>query len=196
MDTYINLGERFLLDRKEKTLKDLEDGVIYTELEEIDLLLESLRNDKKFNRSMEKAIRDTWGLKTALELYQQNWKDNSWFIKTYRTEMREYKKQVQLSSSAGLVLFYIQDYIEYKTNRIVYKKGKSFTNNELLSLIKISENTLIDALNELEEKKFIKRIGNRRAREIYFNPYLATAGNIIDKEVIKMFDDYKTITPF
>lgn len=196
METYINLGKRFILNKKDRTLTDVEDGVIYTEAEEIDQLLEKIKNDKEFNRSMEKAIRDTWGLKTGLEIYQQNWKDNSWFIKIYRTEMREYKKQVQLSSSAGLVLFYMQDYIEYKTNRIANKRGKSFTNKELLTLIKISENTLIDVLNELEEKHFIKRIGNRRAREIYFNPYLATAGNIIDKEVIKMFDAYKAITPF
>lgn len=110
--------------------------------------------------------------------------------------MREYKKNVKLSPSAALLLFYLQDYIEYKTNRVANKKGKTFTNKELSKLIDISENPIIGALNELEEKFFIKRIGNRRAREIYFNPYLACAGNEISKDTLDMFKDYASITPY
>lgn len=196
MDTYINLGTRFKLDKQNKELIDTETGEILKDKDEVQALLEKLKQDKKFNRDMEKAIRDTWELQTELEQYWQGWKDDSWFIKTYRTEMREYKKQTQLTASAGLVLFYIQDYIEYKTNRIVNKKGESFTNKELKELVGISENTLLKSLNELEEKYFIKRIGKKRAREIYFNPYLATSGNEVDKKVVKMFDNYNPITPF
>ncbi len=196
METYINLGERFILDKKEKHLIDTETGQIYSEKEEIYKVLEQIKNDKQYNRTMEKAIREIWGLKTELEQYHLNWKSDSWFIKIYRTEMREYLKEISLSSYAGLVLFYIQNHIEYKTNRVVNKNNKSFTNKELIKLTKISENTLIDVLNELEEKLFIKKVGKRRAREIYFNPYLATAGNEVDKEVVKMFDDYKPITPY
>lgn len=196
MDTYINLGTRFRLNSHKRELIDMHTGEIHTEEEDIKKLLSQLKKDKEFNRSMEKAIRDTWELKTALELYQQKWKDDSWFIKIYRTEMREYKKLVKLSSSAGLLLFYIQDYIEYKTNRIVNKNSKSFTNKELAELAGISENTLIKALNELEDKQFIKRVGNKRAREFYFNPFLATSGNEVDKDIIKMFKNYEPITPF
>ena len=196
MDTYIRLGDKFKLDKKSKELIDIETGQIFRDEKEIIILLDSLRDDKEFNRGMEKSIRDTWDLKTALELYQLRWKDDSWFIKTYRTEMREYKKTTQLTSSAGLLLFYIQDYIEYKTNRIANKKHKSFTNSELSKLVNLSEKTIIKALNELEDKKFIKRIGKSRSREIYFNPYLASAGNEMDKILLNMFDDYKPITPY
>lgn len=196
MDTYIRLGERFQLDRDGKELIDMETGQIFKDESEIKLLLENFKDDKEFNRHMEKAIRETWGLKTALELYQQKWKDDSWFIKIYRTEMREYKKVTQLTPSAGLLLFYIQDYIEYKTNRIVNKKHKTFTNKELAKLVDLSEKTVIKALNELEEKKFIKRIGKSRSRQIYFNPYLASAGNEMDKILLNMFDDYNPITAY
>lgn len=196
MDTYINLGERFQLNRKTKELLDVSTGQIYKDENEVKLLLERLKDDKEFNRSMEKAIRDTWDLKTRLELYQQKWKDDSWFIKIYRTEMREYKKITPLTPSAGLLLFYIQDYIEYRTNRIVNNRSKSFTNRELAELVNLSEKTIIKSLTELEEKLFIKRIGKSRSRQIYFNPYLASAGNEMDKILLNMFNNYKPITPY
>lgn len=196
MDTYIRLSSRFYYDGKNKELIDMSTGEVHKEVKDIKKVLEILKDDKEFNRSVERQLRKDFGLPTSLEKYRHKWKDDSWFIKVYRTEMREYKKQIQLSPSAGLVLSYIQDYIEYKTNRVANKKGKSFTNKELIQIIKISENTLINALSELESKYFIIRIGNKRAREIYFNPYLATSGNEIEKEVLKMFEDYDPITPF
>lgn len=196
METYIGLNSRFELDAKNRSLIDLEDGVIYTEKEEVEELLKQISDDKEFNRSMEKTIRETWGLKTGSELYEYNWKRDSWFVKIYRTEMREYKERTHLSPSAGLVLVYMLDYIEYQSNRITKKNGKSFTNKELIELVKISENTLVGALNELEEKHFIKRVGNRRAREIYFNPYLATSGIEVEKKTIGMFEGYVRTTSF
>lgn len=193
MDTYINLGTKFKLDKYNRELVNLKTGEVYRSLDDVKHILGRIKYDKEFNRSMERAIRETWGIKTELETYHQKWKSDSWFVKIYRTEMREYKEKIKLSHSAGLVLLYIQDYIEYKTNRIINKNGKPFTNKELASLIGINKNTVADVLNELEHKKFIKRIGNRRAREIYFNPYLATAGNEIDKDTVKMFNSYEPV---
>lgn len=190
------LNERFKWDKKQKELIDTQTGEIYSTLDQIKEWLSKVDIEKQLDNALIKDIKDTYGVKTALQLYQLQWKDDSWFIKIYRTEMREYKKHTKLSSSAGLVLFYLQEYIEYKTNRITNKNGAAFTNKELIKLVNISENTLLKALNELEEKKFIKRIGSKRAREIYFNPYLATSGNEVDKDTIKMFDDYTPITPY
>ncbi|MGJ0846601.1 hypothetical protein ACR77J_07925 [Tissierella praeacuta] len=195
METYINLGTRFILNKKDRTLTDTEDGVIYTEAEEIDQLLEKIKNDKEFNRNMEKAIRDTWGLKTELELYQKNWKKNSWFIKVYRTELREYLKKVKLSSNAGLILFYFQPYVEYKTNRIAKPSGESFSNQDIYKLTGLGKDATSKALNELEDKLFIARVGQRQAREIYFNPYLLCSGNEVLKDTVKLFDEYEHITP-
>lgn len=195
-DTYINLGTRFTLNRIKKELVDIETGEIYSNQDEIIDILLQLRKDKEFNQYMERSVREVFELPTALELYQQRWKDDSWFIKIYRTEMREYKKITRLSSSAGLLLFYMQDYIEYRTNKIVNTNGKAFTNKELATLSNLSEKTIIKVLNELEDKNFIRRMGKSRARAIYFNPYLASAGNEMDKSLLDMFDDYCPVTPY
>lgn len=196
MDTYIRISNRFYYDQKSKTLIDMATSEIHSEQKDIESILKALRKDKEFNRDIEKQLRKDFNLPTEIEKNQLNWKNDSWFIKIYRTEMREYKNNIKLSPSAALLLFYLQDYIEYKTNRISNKKGKPFTNKELSKLANISENPIISALNELEEKYFIKRIGNRRAREIYFNPYLACAGNEINKDTLNMFKDYVSLTPF
>ena len=190
------LEERYRWDKTKEELTDLQTGEIYNCREEAEKWLDIIDEEKHSNNIMINDVKDTFGIKSALQLYQFKWKDDSWFIKIYRTEMREYKKKTQLSSSAGLLLFYIQDYIEYKTNRIANQSGKSFTNKELGELAGLSEKTVMKALNELETKKFIKRFGKSRSREFYFNPYLASAGNEMDKSLLKMFDDYTPITPF
>lgn len=190
------IGERYHLDKKEKMLKDLETGEIYTEKEEIAEWIESRKHEKEDEKNLVKQLRQTFNLPTALELYQQRWKDDSWFIKVYRTEMREYKKQTQLSSSAGLLLFYLIEYIEYRTNRIVDKKGKALTNDDMADLVGLNKKTIVKSLSELESKMFIKRIGAGRSRQIYFNPYLASGGNQLDKTIIEKFEDYEPITAY
>ena len=196
METYIRISSRFYYDPTTKSLIDMFTSEIYNEQKDIEGILKVLKEDKEFNRGMEKQLRKDFNLPTEIEKNQHNWKNDSWFIKIYRTEMREYKKNVKLSPSAALLLFYLQDYIEYKTNRIANKNGKTFTNKDLSQLVDISKNPIIDALNELEEKHFIKRVGKRRAREIYFNPYLVCAGNEISKDTLNMFKSYVSLTPY
>lgn len=52
-------------------------------------------------------------------------------------------------------------------------------------------------MNELEEKRFIKRVGERQARKIYVNPYLFAGGDI-KKDTKKEIDNagYKPVTPY
>ena len=195
METYIRLSNRFYYDRANKRLIDMSTGEVHNTQKEIKIIFDALLKDKEFNRDMEKQLRQDFGLPTELEQYQQNWKKDSWFVKVYRTEMRKHKKNTKLSSSSGLLLTYLQDYIEYKTNRISIG-GKSFTNKELAALTGLSENPIINSLNELEEKHFIKRVGTRRSREIYFNPYLACSGNEVSKTTLELFDSYIKLTPY
>ena len=195
MDTYIRLSNRFYYDRANKTLIDMSTGEVHKTQDEIKTIFEALLKDKEFNRDMERQLRQDFELPTELEEYQQNWKRDSWFIKVYRTEMRKHKQNTRLSASAGLLLTYLQDYIEYKTNRISHK-DKSFTNKELATLTGLSENPIVNSLNELEEKHFIKRVGIRRAREIYFNPYLACSGNEVSKSTLELFANYIKLSPY
>jgi len=196
METYIRLSSRFYYDKLNKTLTDMITGEIHSDKKDIEDILVILKDDKEFNTMLEKEIRKTFDLSVGVDKYKYDWKNSSWFIKIYRTEMREYKKQIRLTPNAGLLLVYFQDYIEYKTNRIVKKDGLTFTNKDIIKLIDVSENTVIKSLNELEEKYFIKRCGNKRAREIYFNPYLACSGNEIQKKTLDMFEEYPKLTPY
>lgn len=193
-DAYINLGSHFKLNRSKKELISLKTGEIYNKREEVILIIEQLKKDKQFNQSMERGLRETFELPTGIDLYQYKWKKDCWFIKIYRTEMREYKKSVKLSPSTGLLLLYMQDYIEFPSNRIVKSNGTVFTNKDFSKLTGLSENPIINGLNDLEEKYFIKRVGKRRSREIYFNPYLACPGNSVEKSTVKMFEDYPIIS--
>lgn len=198
MDTYINLGTRFKINKQNKELIDLETGELFTNKDEIEELLKTLKKDKEVNRSVEKTIRNTWGLQTRTDKYYLNWKQGSWFIKIYRTEIREYLETIKLSPHAGLLLIYLQHYIEYGTNKIIKANGANFTNKELQKITGIGRDKLKDSLNELEKKLFIIRRGNGSAREIFFNPYLMCSGNEVLKDVVKLFDNagYKPITSY
>lgn len=190
------IGERYFLDKKEKRLIDYDTGEIYTEKEEIIEWLENRKHEKQEDKSLEKDIRQTFDLPTALELYQQKWKEDSWFIKIYRTERRKSLKQAKLSVNASALLLHMEGYLEYKTNRVATKSGKKLSNKDLQNLVGLSPVTLKKALNELEEKLIIKRVGKSQEREIYINPYLMCAGNQVSKEVEKMFSEYDPLTPY
>ena len=196
METYINLNDRFKLNRETKELIDVKTGEIYKDENEVKLLLENIKYDKEINRSIEKAIRETFGIKTELELYQLKWKNDSWFIKIYRTERREFLKQAKLSPHATSLLFHMEGYLEFKTNRVAKKCGKRFTNKELCDMVGLSPVTLKNALNELEERLVIKRVGISQQRQIYINPYLMCAGNKMSKEIESLFSEYIPFTAY
>ncbi len=198
MNTYINLNEKFIIDTKNRMIINKDTGEVFTEDEEVQSLLSTLKKDKAINRSVEKTIRDTWGIKTELDLYYKGWKNNSLFIKIYRTERREYLQKIKLSPNASKMLLYIEGYIEFKTNRLTSEEGGKLTNNVLKSITGLSDVSIKNALNELEKNLIIKRVGVSNSREIYINPYLMCAGDVVLKETIELFEDagYQPITSF
>lgn len=171
-------------------------GEIIENKDDVREILQDYSKTKAINNAKEKEIRRIAGLQEKKDYMWLDWKKNSHFIKVYRTELREYMKTVKLSPNAGLFLFYIQSYIEFQTNRIAKTNGESFTNKELEELTGLTTRIIKYTLDELEEKHFIKRKGNGKARELYFNPYLICAGNEVLKSTLDLFKDYKSITPF
>lgn len=162
----------------------------------LNLLLDNQRQLDSINKAKKKGIRKLQGVEDITETHFVNWKNKSNFIKIYRTEMREYKKKVRLSANAGLILFYIQEYIQFGTNKIIKEDGGNFSNSDISELTGISLSSITRALKELEDKILIKRIGNSHKREIYINPYLMCSGNIIEKSTIEMFKNYGRLTPY
>lgn len=175
---------------------DIETGEIIEDNVTIERAIEEYEKRDRYNKVKKKMLNKKLGKVDKRETHDLNWKERSFFIKIYRTEKREYLKNAKLSPNAGLFLLCIEPYIEFETNRIATPEGDSFTNKELEELTGLSVKVIKNTLDELERKKFIKRVGQRQARQIYFNPYLCCAGNEILKTTVEMFSDYTPITPY
>jgi len=172
-------------------------GEIIENKNDVREILQDHSKTKAINNAKEKEIRRIAGLQEKKDYLWLNWKKDSHFIKVFRTELREYMKVTKLSTNARAFLFSVQMYIEYPTNRIAKPDGTNFTNEELTELTGLSKNILNKTLKELEDKHFIKKVGQGRAREIYFNPYLM-AGKDIEKNTKKIIDEagYKPLTSY
>lgn len=185
----------FEYDKSTNTIYDLETGeIIDNSKVNVEQLIEIKKKEDAIRKAKEKELKKSVGIEDKKDTHDFHFKEGSYFIKHYRTEKREYMKQIDISLNALGVLSYIENYIEMETNRVAKPNGDSFTNKELLELFKVSDRTLKNLLNELEEKHFIKRVGNRQAREIYYNPYFMCSGNVIAFSTKELFKDYRPIT--
>lgn len=184
------------IDMKNNRVFDITTGEIFKDKADIRKILDKASDDKKEDNAKTKQIRKMFDMQEKKDIYHLDFKKNSHFIKIYRTELREYMQTIKLSPNAGLFLICLQSYVEYQTNRIAKPNGESFNNDELQEITGLSDKTLKNTLNELEQKLFIKRVGQRQAREIYFNPYLICAGNEIEKNTLNLFHKYEPITSY
>lgn len=185
------------VDKKNDIIYHKQTGEIIDDRATIRYILDNNNKNKAIDNAKEKEIRRIADMQEKKNYLWLDWKKDSYFIKVFRTELREYMKVTKLSTNARAFLFSVQMYIEYPTNRIAKPDGTNFTNAELTELTGLSKNTLNKTLKELEDKHFIKKVGQGRAREIYFNPYLM-AGKDIEKSTKKIIDEagYKPLTSY
>lgn len=172
-------------------------GEIIENKDDVREILQDHSKTKAINNAKEKEIRRIAGLQEKKDYMCLNWKKDSHFIKVFRTELREYMKVTKLSTNARAFLFSILPYIHYPSNEIANTDGTSFTNEELQELTGLGRDAIDKTLKELEDKLFIKRVGKKRARKIYANPYLF-AGRDIEKNTKKEIDNagYQPLTPY
>ena len=199
MEERISLDELDVVKTGKNTYEvfDLTTGeILHSNDAKLDIAIDIQNKIDSNNKAKKKNIRKFQGKIDLSETHHLNWKKKSHFIKIYRTEMREYKKITRLSANSGLVLFYLQDYTEYGTNKVVKSKGGNFSNLDISHLTGLGIRVIGSSLKELEEKLFIKRIGSSHQREIYINPYLMCPGNEVEKTTAELFDNYKPITPY
>ncbi|CAK7015558.1 hypothetical protein [Tissierella sp.] len=187
-------------DKANNIVYDKSTGEIIDDKLVIEKAITEQEKQERKDKAKKRELNRTLGKVDKRETHDLNWKSGKkvQFIKIYRTEKREYIKTIRLSPEGGLFLFCIDNYIEMETNRIAKPDGSNFTNKELQELTGLGRDKLKNVLNELEEKLFIIREGQRQAREIYYNPYLSCAGNELLLSTKKMFDDagYKPITQY
>jgi DNA-binding MarR family transcriptional regulator len=185
-------------DKPKDVVYDKETGEIIKDKTIIELAVEKQEKQERYDKAKKKELKRVLGKVDKKETHYLKWKSGNkvQFIKIYRTELREYMKSIKLSPNAGLFLFCIETYIEHETNRIAKTDGTNFTNKELEDLTGLTVRIIKYTLDELEDKHFIKRIGQKQAREIYFNPHLCCAGTGVLLSTIELFSEYKPMTPY
>ena len=85
------------INRGTNTLYNKETGEIIEDKGVIINLLEKVSKDKQVDNAKVKEIRRMFDLEEKKEKYWLNWKEDSHFIKIYRTELREYMQTIKLS---------------------------------------------------------------------------------------------------
>lgn len=184
------------VDKKSNTIYNKHTGEIIDNKYDVVRILSKQKEKEQIDKAKKREMKKNIGLDNNVDAYKNNWKKDSNFIKLYRTERREYMRVAQISISALGLLSHLENYIEYRTNRIAKPNGDRFTNRDMSILANTSDKTLKKMLNELEDKFFIKRVGERQAREIYYNPFLMCSGNELNETTIDLFSDYVNITPY
>jgi hypothetical protein len=113
-------------------------------------------------------------------------KPNHYFQKVFRVEVRELMKRKELSKNARMFIGTLQTFLYFPTNAVIVD-GHNPTSEELIDLLDVGRSTYFNTLQELEEKEIIKRVKRNGDIVIYFNPFLFSAGGVVDKETLEMF---------
>jgi hypothetical protein len=108
------------------------------------------------------------------------------FLITYKDSLEELI-DMKLNTNEKLVYYVLRDFVQYPTNCLVIKDHIP-TIQELEPLVGLSNRSIVDALQTLDDKGLIKRkqYGHRKA--IYFNPYYYASGKDLEIEVLQMFE--------
>lgn len=186
--------DKYKIDIENERIIDTETGVIITDKSEIKLIQSDLKQHIQEDKAIEKEVKKMIGEDEEEILH--NWKEGTHFNKIYRTELREYMNSIELSPESRAFLFSIQAYIRFITNKIAFKNDKRMSNKDLMNITGLKKKALIYALDELEQKHFIKRTGGTRSREIYCNPYLMCSGDRVLKSTRDLFNKYTPITSY
>ncbi|NBI06625.1 hypothetical protein [Senegalia massiliensis] len=182
------------IDFEDNKIIDIDTGEIVENKSDIKDILKDLDKHIKEDKAVEKEVKKMVGEEQEEIIY--SWKKDCHFIKIYRTELREYVNTIELSPDSRAFLFSIEVYIEFISNRIAFKDGKRINNKDLMKITGLKKKALVYALDELEEKHFIKRVGGTRSREIYCNPHLMCAGDRVYTYTKELFKDYIPITRY
>lgn len=110
------------------------------------------------------------------------------FMKVFRVAVRDLMENGNLSKNAKSFIACMQPYIYFPCNYIVYKCGNPNT-EELTKMFDMGRSTLFDTLKELEEKEVVKRIKRGGQMIIYVNPFLYSAGGLVERDTYELFKD-------
>lgn len=179
----------FEYDKKTDIIYNKTTGEIFEANEDnVKLLVELKQKEDRVRKARELEMKRSAGIGGLADEYNREWMKEHHFIQTYRVINEKISRELDISKDEAMLLYIFESRIEFKTNRVTLHNGEGITNNDIRELANMGRDKVEKTLKSLEDKRFIKRVGHTSAREIYYNPYLKSAGNVMSKEVIKLFE--------
>ena len=104
----------------------------------------------------------------GMNVYVTNKRKESDFMKVYTEGLEKMLEEV--SGNAFKVFFALVSEIDYSTNRV------KLSRDEIMSKTKLSKNTVVKSLDELEKSGFIKRLGSSINRSYQLSELMVRKG--------------------
>ena len=104
----------------------------------------------------------------GMNVYVPNKRRESDFMKVYTEGLEKMLEEV--SGNAFKVFFALVSEIDYSTNRV------KLSRDEIMSKTKLSKNTVVKSLDELEKSGFIKRLGSSINRSYQLSELMVRKG--------------------
>ena len=104
----------------------------------------------------------------GMNVYVPNKRRESDFMKVYTEGLEKMLEEV--SGNAFKVFFALVSEIDYSTNRV------KLTREEIMSKTKLSKNTVVKSIDELEKSGFIKRLGSSINRSYQLSELMVRKG--------------------
>ena len=104
----------------------------------------------------------------GMNVYVPNKRRESDFMKVYTEGLEKMLEEV--SGNAFKVFFALVSEIDYSTNRV------KLSRDEIMSKTKLSKNTVVKSLDELEKSGFIKRLGSSIHRSYQLSELMVRKG--------------------
>ena len=103
-----------------------------------------------------------------MNVYVPNKRKENDFMKVYAEGLE--KMLEEISGNAFKVFFALVSEIDYSTNQV------KLTREEIMSKTKLSKNTVVKSLDELEKSGFIKRLGSSINRSYQLSELMVRKG--------------------
>ena len=119
---------------------------------------------------MSKKIRNAINCiqEAGMNVYVPNKRKERDFMKVYTEGLEKMLEEV--SGNAFKVFFALVSEIDYSTNRV------KLSRDEIMSKTKLSKNTVVKSLDELEKSGFIKRLGSSINRSYQLSELMVRKG--------------------
>ena len=96
-----------------------------------------------------------------------------------------------LTSSEQAMLINLIPYMSYRSCCLQYSNGRDINLDSIVSITKMSRNTVIKAIEGLISKDILYKGRNSKNNQYFVNPWIANKGMVVDNVLRQMFKNYR-----